>query len=136
MSLKPESISKNDRNNKANDNNKADDKSRSNDKRIITRVRNFLLFCSGATVPILLESGDSEVSQYLKVGTAIFLTALIASFSGGYAFYTIFKGIRLISYLSIFFGLIWGFFILTIDRLMVSTIRNQKDGASNQESGN
>ena len=130
MPLKPESTSKND------DSNKADDKSRSNNKRIIIKVRNFLLFCSGATIPILLESGDSEISQYLKIGTAIFLTALIASFSGGYAFYTLFKGVRQLSYLSILFGLVWGLFILTIDRLMVSTIKKQKDGSSNQESEN
>lgn len=86
-------------------------------------VKKFLLISSGADLEIL-ERQECRIEQnrYVGIGATIFLTAVLASFSGGYALYTVFKSV----YLSIIFGLFWGLIIFNLDRYIVSSMRKKR----------
>ncbi|MDZ7966418.1 MAG: DUF4407 domain-containing protein, partial [Nostoc sp. DedSLP03] len=84
------------------------------------KIKNFLLFCSGVTIPIILRNACiTEHDKYASIGAIILLTAILAVLSGGYALYSIFQS----KILSGIFGLFWGAFIFTLDRLFVSSIK-------------
>jgi hypothetical protein len=97
----------------------------------VTRFTKFLWWCAGADRQLLLQSPMSDRVKYAGIGGIVFCTGLLAAFSGGYAFYTIFspKGdavneepMHLASATaSIFFGIIWGLIILNMDRFIVSS---------------
>lgn len=84
-------------------------------------IKDFFLFCSGATRKILLEKKECEIEhvKYTGIGATIFFTAVLASMSGGYAMYTALHHF----YRSIAFGILWGFIIFNLDRFIVSSIR-------------
>ena len=83
-------------------------------------IKNFLLGCSGADLTILDKDECSiEHNKYLGIGATILSTAVLASFSGGYALYTVFNSITL----SLLFGLLWGAIIFNLDRYIVSSLR-------------
>lgn len=91
---------------------------------VITR---FLWFCSGANPDILEQCPRSEHIKFSGVGGTVFFTGLLASLSGGYAFYTVFE-----SYVTaVLFGLLWGLIIFNLDRFIVSTI--QKEGGLSRQ---
>ena len=77
----------------------------------------FLWWSAGANIDIL-EKCPTEHAKYFGVGGTIIFTALMASFAGGYAFFTAFKS----PLLSVFFGIFWGLLIFNLDRYIVSTI--------------
>ena len=52
-------------------------------------------------------------------------TALMASFAGGYAFFTAFDDVIL----SCFFGVFWGALIFNLDRYIVSSTHKGSDGS-------
>ena len=52
------------------------------------------------------------------IGTTILLTAAFAALSGTFAFHLVFESLTI----SMLLGLLWGFFILNLDRLIVLTI--------------
>lgn len=84
----------------------------------------FALACSGANRKVLeylKEQGIDEESRQIMIGMFVFLTAVFASFSGGYALYTGFKSL----WLAVLVGLLWGVFIFNIDRFIISTIRKR-----------
>lgn len=85
-------------------------------------IRDFFWFCSGANTHALKKCPGSEHIKYAGIGATVFFTGALASFSGGYALYTVFDSIPL----SILFGLLWGGIIFNLDRFIVSTIK--KDG--------
>src|SRR4029453_18031770 len=86
-------------------------------------LKRFFLMCSGATREILYTpSCVTEWNKYAMLGAIIFFTAGFASLSGGYAAYTAFRDIEVATAL----GVLWGLFIFTLDRLIVSGIRKQK----------
>ena len=89
---------------------------------MINSVEKFLLICSGATVEIL-EHPDckTELTRYRMIGAFVLLTASFAALSGGFALYTGFKSVLL----AIPIGLLWGAFIFTLDRFIVSSIRKK-----------
>ena len=89
---------------------------------MIHSVEKFLLICSGATVDIL-EHPDckTELTRYRMIGAFVLLTASFAALSGGFALYTGFKSVLL----AIPTGLLWGAFIFTLDRFIVSSIRKK-----------
>lgn len=91
-------------------------------------TKHFLLFCSGVTLPVVLSENvhGSEITKYITIGTIALGTAIIASFSGGYAIYSIFKSLKSARVWAIVIGIFWGVFHLMLDRLMVSTIRHKK----------
>lgn len=80
-------------------------------------VNEFFWICSGANRDILRQC-PTEYSKYLGIGGTIFFTAMMAMFSGGYAFFTIFDN----PWLAIGFGVFWGLLIFNLDRFIVNTM--------------
>ena len=95
-------------------------------------IKEFFLFCSGATREILLGKKECEIEhvKYTGIGATIFFTAVLASMSGGYAMYTALHRF----YLSIAFGILWGFIIFNLDRFIVSSIKKPNKLASASKS--
>lgn len=81
------------------------------------KLNRFFWWCAGANIDVL-EDCPTDHSKYFGVGGTIVFTALMASFAGGYAFFTAFKD----PWMSIFFGAFWGLLIFNLDRYIVSTI--------------
>lgn len=81
------------------------------------KLNRFFWWCAGANIDIL-EDCPTDHSKYFGVGGTIVFTALMASFAGGYAFFTAFKD----PWMSTFFGAFWGLLIFNLDRYIVSTI--------------
>lgn len=80
-------------------------------------INHFFWWCAGANIEVLEES-PTDQAKYFGVGGTIVFTALMASFAGGYAFFTAFKSVLP----SLFFGAFWGLLIFNLDRYIVSTI--------------
>ena len=97
----------------------------------VSRATKFLWWCAGADRQILLQCPMADRVKYGGIGGIVFCTGLLAAFSGGYAFYTIFspKGdavnldpIDMASVIgSALFAIIWGLIILNMDRFIVSS---------------
>jgi len=86
-------------------------------------LKRFFLMCSGATPELLYApSCLTELSKYAMLGALICFTAGFAALSGGYAAYTAFREPAVATAL----GVLWGLFIFTLDRLIVSGIRKQQ----------
>jgi Domain of unknown function (DUF4407) len=83
-------------------------------------LKRFFLMCSGATRELLYApSCLTELNKYAMLGALICFTAGFAALSGGYAAYTAFRDPAVATAL----GVLWGLFIFTLDRLIVSGIR-------------
>jgi hypothetical protein len=80
------------------------------------KLYKFFLWASGAELEILKQA-PTDANKYFGIGGTIIFTSLMASFAGGYAFFTAFKN----PVLSVFFGLFWGALIFNLDRYIVST---------------
>lgn len=83
----------------------------------MNKLQRFLWWCAGAHIEIL-EKYPTEWGKYFGIGGTIIFTALMASFAGGYAFFTAFKDITL----ACAFGIFWGALIFNLDRYIVSSI--------------
>ena len=84
------------------------------------------MFCSGANLELLdQDECKTERGRYAMIGAFVALTAVFASLSGGYALHSGFKTLPI----SILAGILWGTFIFTLDRYIVSTIRKQHTAA-------
>jgi Skp family chaperone for outer membrane proteins len=97
---------------------------------LFSQVSRAFYWSSGADLDIL-DQVPTEKNKYFGIGGTIIFTALMASFAGGYAFFTAFKDPQL----SIFFGLFWGALIFNLDRYIVSTfgVGDGKKTISRQE---
>src|SRR5215471_7732864 len=83
-------------------------------------LKRFFLICSGATRELLYApSCLTELNKYAMLGAILCFTAGFAALSGGYAAYTAFRAPAVATAL----GVLWGLFIFTLDRLLVSGIR-------------
>ncbi|MDI1324855.1 MAG: DUF4407 domain-containing protein [Algoriphagus sp.] len=91
---------------------------------------NLFIWSSGADMEVL-EQVPMEKNKFYGIGGTIVFTALMASFAGGYAFFTAFDD----TYLSVFFGLFWGALIFNLDRYIVSSfgVGDGKKTISKQE---
>jgi len=118
-------------------------------KKPFEEIYTFFLWSSGAELEILKQA-PTDKNKYFGIGGTIIFTALMASFAGGYAFFTAFKqeiygvipeateiihGVSvtvpeheaIIGYstlsiiLAILFGGFWGSLIFNLDRYIVST---------------
>ena len=87
-------------------------------------IQQFFIICSGADKNILFQC-RTEWNKYSGIGATIFFTGLLASLSGGYALYTIFRGEANAMIYALIFGITWGFVILNLDRFIVSSIRKE-----------
>jgi hypothetical protein len=99
-------------------------------KYIGRKMENFFIWSSGANLDVL-NSVPTEKSKYFGIGGTIIFTALMASFAGGYAFFTAFKTASL----SIPFGVFWGMLIFNLDRYIVASfgVGDGKKTISGQE---
>jgi hypothetical protein len=103
-------------------------------KRVLNKpfrsINNLFLWASGADLDILKQA-PTDNNKYFGIGGTILFTALMASFAGGYAFFTAFKNPTL----AIVFGLFWGALIFNLDRYIVSTfgVGDGKKTISRQE---
>lgn len=86
----------------------------------MSKVKQFLLYCSGADLHTL-EKCPSDENKFVGIGGTVLFTGILAFFSAGYAIYTIFD-----SYFFAFaFGLIWGLMIFNLDRYIVSSMKSR-----------
>lgn len=86
----------------------------------LSRVYRFFCWCSGARLYIL-EQCPTDYNTFFGIGIVIFLTGIMATISGSYAFYTVFK----VNYLAAAFGLFWGTLIFFLDWYLVSSLKKQ-----------
>jgi hypothetical protein len=87
----------------------------------LSAIYQFFCWCSGARLYILKQC-PSEFNKYYGIGVIVFLTGLLASLSGGYAIYTVFRKLEI----SIPFGVLWGFLIFSVDWYIVSSLRKHQ----------
>lgn len=102
----------------------SNEKYQNNDNRKLSWLQNFFILCSGADKDIIAEC-PTEWNKYAGIGATIFFTGLLASISGGYALFTIFRGDENAVKYALLFGILWGFLILNLDRFVVSSIRKE-----------
>ncbi len=89
---------------------------------MINALANFDLICSGADREILKKQEcETDRAKYRMIGRFIFLTAVFATLSGGYALYTGFNSF----WLAAAIGILWGLFIFNLDRYIISTLRKK-----------
>lgn len=96
----------------------------------VSKVTKFLWWCAGADAYFLSKAPMQDRVKYAGIGGIVLCTGLLAAFSGGFAFYTIFgpKNNAISDETSIgtiirsgIFGIIWGLIILNLDRFIVSS---------------
>jgi hypothetical protein len=94
------------------------------------RIETLFLWSSGANLEVL-DQVPTEKSKYFGIGGTIVFTALMASFAGGYGFFTAFKSLEL----AIPFGIFWGCLIFNLDRYIVASfgVGDGKKTISKQE---
>lgn len=91
---------------------------RSNSRENRSSILNELMwYCSGANKEIIRKC-PNEYSKYFGIGGTILFTALMATLSGGYAFFTAFNS----SGIAVCFGIFWGAMIFNLDRFIVNTM--------------
>ncbi|PLX25046.1 MAG: DUF4407 domain-containing protein [Salinivirgaceae bacterium] len=84
-------------------------------------IARFFLWCSGARI-YLLKRCPTEINMFMGIGIVVFLTGIMASISGGYAFHMVFDSTPL----AIVFGLFWGILIFFLDWYLVSSLKKEK----------
>ncbi len=89
-------------------------------------IYNFFWWLAGANRKILKEH-VTDYDKYFQIGVAVFITAIMASLTGGFAFhYAVHKGFTGdISLFTILFSIFWGFIILNLDRFLVLSMKKQ-----------
>ena len=92
------------------------------DERHMNFLQNFLCSCAGADKSILKQC-PTEWNKYTCIGATILFTGILASISGGYALFTVFKGGDGAIMLAVLFGVLWGLIIFNLDRFIVSSPR-------------
>ncbi len=89
--------------------------------KLIIMLKRFFLLCSGADSGIVNSCSNGEQNKYAGIGATVFFTAVMAFIASSYALYTVFDN----PYIAIAFGIVWGFLIFNLDRLIVSTIKKR-----------
>lgn len=90
-------------------------------------MERFFIFCAGEEYSVLRGPEFSrDKMRIAAAGVTIFLVGVFASISGGFAIYKIFGGTTnpLAPYFAVPLGLLWGWFIFSMDRLIVMTIES------------
>jgi hypothetical protein len=82
-------------------------------------IEKTLYLCAGASLEGLQQCPESEHRKYGFIGSIIILTSMFAMLSGGYALFYIFHS----ELYAALFALLWGLFILNLDRFIVSSMR-------------
>lgn len=103
-------------------------KAKSNEDRELSRIQHFLCICAGVDKEILKQC-PTEWNKYTGIGATILFTGILASLSGGFALYTVFRNGDLTKtdisaiFPAFIFGVLWGLIIFNLDRFIVSTFR-------------
>lgn len=97
-----------------------DFKPQQNSEPSIRGIYKFFCWCSGARL-YLLRKCPTDYNVFFGIGMIVFLTGIMASMSGSYAFYTVFQNI----YMSIAFGVFWGILIFFLDWYLVASLRKE-----------
>lgn len=93
----------------------------------MNKIKNFFIWCSGASVEIVNKCDDKERTKYTNVGIIVLAVALLSTLSSTYFLSFAFNTISTaFSWIYFPVGIIWGFIILSLDRAIVSTI-NKND---------
>lgn len=87
-------------------------------------IQQLMFIFSGVNIRILREC-PTDWNKYAGIGATILFTGMLASLSGGYALYTIFRGGAHATQYAIGFGVLWGLVILNLDRFVVSSIKKE-----------
>ena len=80
-------------------------------------LNEFLWSCAGVNKAVLRQC-PSDYAKYAGIGGTILFTALMASFSGGYALSYVFET----WWVGVLFGIFWGLLIFNLDRFIVNTM--------------
>jgi len=83
-------------------------------------VYRFFCWCSGARL-YLLKKCPTDYNVFFGIGMIVFLTGIMASLSGSYAFYTVFNN----QWIALGFGIFWGILIFFFDWFLVSSLRKE-----------
>ncbi|RCJ26230.1 hypothetical protein A6770_26445 [Nostoc minutum NIES-26] len=84
----------------------------------------FLLYCAGANKQILSRKDcQTEVNKQAAIRAIVCLTALTATLSGSYAFYTVFASKAIAPAL----GSFWGLVIFHLDRVFILSAKKKKN---------
>ncbi len=86
----------------------------------LTGIYRFFCWCSGARL-YLLKKCPTDYNVFFGIGMIVFLTGVMASMSGSYAFYTVFNN----TYLALAFGIFWGVLIFFFDWYLVASLRKE-----------
>lgn len=84
----------------------------------------FFLWASGSSREILKKCPDMERNRLIMIGVFVFLTSLFAFCTATYAFFLIFKDIKI----AILGGFLWACLIFNLDRFLVSTTTLKTNG--------
>lgn len=89
----------------------------------LTSLQKILFYWAGANEKILArEDCATERNKYASIGLTVLFTAILASFSGGYAFFTVFSSVGF----SAIFGLFWGLGLIgNLDRLFIINLKKK-----------
>lgn len=119
---------------------KSEEKLKHNEERKLGTIQDFLCICAGVDKEILKQC-PSEWNKYTGIGATILFTGILASLSGGYALYTVFRNgdltqIDVEALLpAVLFGILWGLIIFNLDRFIVSTFRKQESDSRKEKVG-
>lgn len=80
-------------------------------------VRHFLHFLAGVDSALLSTCPHHERLKYTSIGVLVLITGILATLSSAYAVFFVFES-RVVS---ILLGLVWGLYIVNLDRLILST---------------
>jgi hypothetical protein len=83
-------------------------------------IYRFFCWCSGARL-YLLKKCPTDYNVFFGIGMIVFLTGIMASLSGSYAFYTVFKDPAI----ALAFGIFWGVLIFFFDWYLVASLRKE-----------
>jgi hypothetical protein len=98
----------------------------------VSKFTRFLWWAAGADIYFLERSPMQDRVKYAGIGGIVFCTGVLAAFSGGFAFHTIFgpkgEAIEIGALTSLadvlgssIFGFLWGLIIFNLDRFIVSS---------------
>jgi Domain of unknown function (DUF4407) len=89
-------------------------------------VRRLLIWLSGAQ-PDILRQSPADRPRYLGIGSAVLITSSIATISMTFALHT---ALKVSLGAAIFFALLWGLAIMSIDRWLVVSLHRQENRLS------
>lgn len=101
-------------------------------KRELSPIQRFMCICAGVDKEILKQC-PTEWNKYTGIGATILFTGVLATLSGGYALYTVFRSgdLSITDTSALFpafaFGILWGLIIFNLDRFIVSTFHKSEE---------